>query len=418
MRLRGPSFNACFQIVLNLILAVSASEQWALIMDAGSSGTRIYAYRWRLEAQGQLLPNITVVPPSAASHLVPKVKRKGLYSRVETQPGLDAFARDPLGLESRSLQPLLAWARAVVPPRLASCTPLFLLATAGMRKQSPAEQHAIMGKVREVLQYSGFRFEAQWARVMEGAEEGAAGWVSLNYQHHLLQPLMDQVVAHPAASAGQAIGQDGAGRAAASTPAAAGLAHQQPSHVGMRRQHAGLQQWEGQEQQAESVRRPDEHPGSTPGSGRSARPNQGATSPTVVTADRDRPAASAAGLQQTGGSRDITYSPPDAPMALASSWAGNADGVGVEVGIGHSAFSDNTHGILDLGGSSLKVTFYGTQSDTSVPQSPIALGPALHTHTTTSKVLVGWSHLHLTSHTLTGFGLTDTFDRGVAQLLL
>ncbi|GFH05610.1 uncharacterized protein HaLaN_00102 [Haematococcus lacustris] len=71
----------------------------------------------------------------------------GLYSRVETQPGLDAFAHDPLGLESRSLQPLLAWARAVVPPRLASCTPLFLLATAGMRKQSPAEQHAIMGKV-------------------------------------------------------------------------------------------------------------------------------------------------------------------------------------------------------------------------------------------------------------------------------
>ncbi|KAJ9508795.1 hypothetical protein QJQ45_028108 [Haematococcus lacustris] len=359
-----------------------------------------------------------------------------LYSRVETQPGLDAFAHDPLGLESRSLQPLLAWARAVVPPRLASCTPLFLLATAGMRKQSPAEQHAIMGKVREVLQYSGFRFEAQWARVMEGAEEGAADWVSLNYQHNLLQPLLGQVVVHPTATAGQASGQDGAGRAAVSAPAAAGLAHQQPSHVGMRRQHADLQQWEGQEQQAESVRRLDEHPGSTPGSGRSARPDQVATSPPVVTADRDRPAASAVGLQQPGGSgethdqaaaaaaadtglgRDIANGPTDAPMAMASSWAGNADGVGVEVGKGRSASSDTTHGILDLGGSSLEVTFYGTQPDTSVPQSPIALGPALHTHTTTSKVLVGWSHLHLTSHTLTGFGLTDTFDRGVAQLLL
>ena len=81
----------------------------------------------------------------------------GLYNRVETQPGLDQFSSDPDGLRDQSLGPLLEWAHAVVPERQWSSTPLFMLATAGLRKLPEAEQKALMEGARGVLARSGFR---------------------------------------------------------------------------------------------------------------------------------------------------------------------------------------------------------------------------------------------------------------------
>ena len=84
-------------------------------------------------------------------------RSSGLYNRVETQPGLDQFSSDPDGLRDQSLGPLLEWAHAVVPERQWSSTPLFMLATAGLRKLPEAEQKTLMEGARGVLARSGFR---------------------------------------------------------------------------------------------------------------------------------------------------------------------------------------------------------------------------------------------------------------------
>jgi Golgi nucleoside diphosphatase len=63
-----------------------------------------------------------------------------LYDRVETQPGLDRFADDPAGLERQALGPLLEWAREVVPREQHGATPLYLLATAGVRRLPDEKQ--------------------------------------------------------------------------------------------------------------------------------------------------------------------------------------------------------------------------------------------------------------------------------------
>lgn len=81
----------------------------------------------------------------------------GLYDRVETQPGISVYADDGKALEALSLEPLLGWARAVVPPRQHRCTPVFMLATAGVRKLRQEQQAALMSNAAGVLQRSGFR---------------------------------------------------------------------------------------------------------------------------------------------------------------------------------------------------------------------------------------------------------------------
>jgi hypothetical protein len=81
----------------------------------------------------------------------------GLYNRVETQPGLDAFLGNPAGLTSLAIEPLLAWARAVVPPGQHAATPLFLLGTGGLRRLEVHARAALMADTRKLLAGSGFR---------------------------------------------------------------------------------------------------------------------------------------------------------------------------------------------------------------------------------------------------------------------
>ena len=88
----------------------------------------------------------------------PPLLSLGSYNRVETLPGLDAFADRPPGdLEGAALGPLLDWARAVVPVRQLPAVPIFLFATAGVRRMQPDKQRLLMQRTRGVLRDSGFR---------------------------------------------------------------------------------------------------------------------------------------------------------------------------------------------------------------------------------------------------------------------
>lgn len=99
--------------LLALHLAVRPGPRYVLVIDAGSSGTRMYAYTWRDERGG---PALAVVPSTAAPHAVPRraLPGKRAYQRVETEPGLDQFVDDASGLEGRALGEWRDWARAVI----------------------------------------------------------------------------------------------------------------------------------------------------------------------------------------------------------------------------------------------------------------------------------------------------------------
>lgn len=170
--------------------------QYILVIDAGSSGTRINAFvgdwvgeggfrQGRRESPGSRgLPSMEQIPASAASNKIPyrQIETRRAYQRVETEPGLASFLSNTGDINGKALEPLLQWARAVVPKSRWKKTPVLLLATAGMRRLSIVDQRHILEECRNVLAQSGFWFERDFARVIRGEDEGIFGWVSLNAQ--------------------------------------------------------------------------------------------------------------------------------------------------------------------------------------------------------------------------------------------
>ena len=153
-----------------------------LVIDAGSSGTRMNAFTWRPPPSFGSIPVLEPISPDAAPHKVPRrsLETRRAYKRVETEPGMDKFAQNLHELGRRALEPLLEWAREVVPSKRWSSTPVFLLGTAGLRKLTEEDRGRVLDEARHVLQQSGFRFEAPWARILGGSDEGIFAWVALN----------------------------------------------------------------------------------------------------------------------------------------------------------------------------------------------------------------------------------------------
>jgi Golgi nucleoside diphosphatase len=109
----------------------------ALVIDCGSSGTRIYAYEVALVPYA--LPALTPVSASAAADFVPRRAPGMIYERIETTPGIANFARNRTALHL-ALQPLLDWAVVAVPPVAHRHTTVMLCATAGVRKLPHEDQ--------------------------------------------------------------------------------------------------------------------------------------------------------------------------------------------------------------------------------------------------------------------------------------
>jgi Golgi apyrase len=103
--------------------------------------------------------------------------------------GISSFA-DNLDDIPAYLAPLLDHARTHIPPSLHSETPLFLLATAGMRLLSPERQAAVLQTTCDFLRFhSDFRIDSPSSvgpcgssvQIITGEEEGLFGWIAVNY---------------------------------------------------------------------------------------------------------------------------------------------------------------------------------------------------------------------------------------------
>ncbi|OCF44184.1 guanosine-diphosphatase [Kwoniella heveanensis CBS 569] len=135
--------------------------QYALTIDAGSTGSRIHVYKFH-----------NCGPSPQLEYETFKM----------LNPGLSAFARDPTAAAA-SLDPLLEEAKRVVPEELRKCTPVEVKATAGLRLLGVQESVAILDEVRN-------RLETNWdfvvngekaVEIMDGKDEGVYAWITANY---------------------------------------------------------------------------------------------------------------------------------------------------------------------------------------------------------------------------------------------
>ncbi|KAL4609393.1 ectonucleoside triphosphate diphosphohydrolase 2-like [Arapaima gigas] len=136
---------------------------YGIVLDAGSSHTTMYVYKWPADKQN----GTGVVTQHSECH----PEGGGISNYVGQQ-----------GAAGRSLKACLDKATKDIPKIRHHLTPVYLGATAGMRLlniTSPSASDQILQEVSQTIQ--SYPFDFRGAVILSGQEEGAYGWVTVNY---------------------------------------------------------------------------------------------------------------------------------------------------------------------------------------------------------------------------------------------
>ncbi|KAA8894179.1 nucleoside phosphatase family-domain-containing protein [Sphaerosporella brunnea] len=153
------------------------NHKYGVVLDAGSSGTRVYVYRWDDPSHARKY--------ASASELrsIPEIRTKRKWTK-KVKPGVSTFHDKPDAVGNDHLAPLFEHALQHIPKKERPSTPLFLLATAGMRLVKENERKRLLG---EICSYARRHTEfllpdcATHIQVIPGETEGLYGWIAANY---------------------------------------------------------------------------------------------------------------------------------------------------------------------------------------------------------------------------------------------
>lgn len=137
--------------------------KYGIVLDAGSSHTSLYIYKWPAEKEND----------TGVVHQLEECKVKGL--------GISKYAQKVDEIKTY-LAACMERSREVVPISQHQETPVYLGATAGMRllrDESETMADKILDMVSKTL--DEYPFDFQGARIITGQEEGAYGWITINY---------------------------------------------------------------------------------------------------------------------------------------------------------------------------------------------------------------------------------------------
>ncbi|KAF2009953.1 putative nucleoside diphosphatase [Aaosphaeria arxii CBS 175.79] len=151
--------------------------RYGVILDAGSSGTRVHIYRWlnsdkaRSKASEEELQSL------------PEIETDKKWTK-KIHPGISTFGETPHNVGPDHLDELLSHALKYVPLEEVPNTPLFLLATAGMRILPPGQRKAVLQEVCDFAKKTT-KFQLPdcnlHVQVIPGETEGLYGWIAANY---------------------------------------------------------------------------------------------------------------------------------------------------------------------------------------------------------------------------------------------
>lgn len=164
-----------------------------LMIDAGSTGSRMHVYEW----EPRILETDADVADAVAGT---KLSFPGTDSRWtdRLQPGIASFAKLPDDKLKEAvadyLRPLIDFAKAILHEKQQNFEefPIFFRATAGMRILAPRDRSRVMTAVRELFSnktYCPFAFTNEQARTLSGEEEAIFDWTGVNF---VLGDLLEQ----------------------------------------------------------------------------------------------------------------------------------------------------------------------------------------------------------------------------------
>ncbi|XP_010476471.1 PREDICTED: probable apyrase 4 [Camelina sativa] len=158
----------CFSIVRSRRNQRVSLLKYSVVIDGGSSGTRVHVFGYRVESGKPVFDF-----------------GEESYASFKLSPGLSAYGDNPEGV-SESVTELVEFAKRRVPKRVLEESDIRLMATAGMRLLELSVQEWILEVTRRVLRSSGFSFREEWASVISGSDEGIYAWVVANHALGLL----------------------------------------------------------------------------------------------------------------------------------------------------------------------------------------------------------------------------------------
>ncbi|XP_051517957.1 ectonucleoside triphosphate diphosphohydrolase 2 isoform X2 [Myxocyprinus asiaticus] len=176
-----------------LLLAINTEDikepaqfMYGIVLDAGSSHTAMYIYKWPADKHN----GTGIVSQHSECH----VQGGGISNYAGNRGGA-----------AHSLEECMEQAIQDIPKSRQELTPLYLGATAGMRLLNisrPKESDEILKEVGDKLKTYPFSFKG--ATILSGQEEGAYGWVTVNYllENYIKTQGSDSSIVHPCYPAG------------------------------------------------------------------------------------------------------------------------------------------------------------------------------------------------------------------------
>ena len=165
---------------------VGSNTFHAMMIDAGSQGTRIHIYEfekrvlYNKKETEKALNGLKLSTPTTNSRWTNRL-----------HPGLDACAFHPDDEKLQKvltdyLSPLLEFAKTVLEEKEDEWHdfPIYLKATGGLRTLPTKDRVRLIKHVRELFrskEFNPFKFEDEYARVISGEEEAIYGWAGVNY---------------------------------------------------------------------------------------------------------------------------------------------------------------------------------------------------------------------------------------------
>ncbi|KAH0790250.1 ectonucleoside triphosphate diphosphohydrolase 1 [Histomonas meleagridis] len=150
-----------------LLLLVRAKViKYAIMVDAGSSGTRAHIYKWE-KSKG--IPNVNPAPNRTNGWVY---KSKIPLAKAHKNSSIIEFI----------FKPIIKFSMKRIPPENYPTTRIFVFATAGVRLLSEEDQLRVISQTYEYLQKnSPFKLKPRYVQAITGVEEGIFGWLSVNH---------------------------------------------------------------------------------------------------------------------------------------------------------------------------------------------------------------------------------------------
>ncbi|KAM9897322.1 hypothetical protein OXX79_006951 [Metschnikowia pulcherrima] len=152
-------------------------QKYGIVIDSGSSGSRIQVYKWDDVAQSREsgVPEILAGPP--------QITQEDGWS-MKISPGISKFANSHKNVWSRHYKDLFDFAEKIVPPEKIAETPVFILSTAGMRLLPESQRQQVLAETCKAVK-KNTRFYLgtceDHVQTIDGSTEGVYGWLALNY---------------------------------------------------------------------------------------------------------------------------------------------------------------------------------------------------------------------------------------------